>query len=150
MMLRLQDIFKPKNKIMETESMPLISSIGVTESAVGALFLATLLYFLQSIYFTPNLKHIPRVRGELGRKKLLKEYASDAKALHREGYKKVKRKSILIAFENLLNLNRSLNLFSEWQQKKVIAVVLTDSVLLMNGCRRPCHDPVPSSRGSQS
>jgi hypothetical protein len=77
---------------METEIKRFVSSVGLTEYMVGALILVGITILLQSSLFGPNLKHIPRVGDELGRWKRLKEYTTNGKSLHREGYRKVSEK----------------------------------------------------------
>jgi hypothetical protein len=63
--------------------------IGPKESVIGALFFVGIAILLHSLLFGPDLTHIPLARDDLSSRQRLKQYTHNAKALHREAYKKV-------------------------------------------------------------
>jgi hypothetical protein len=103
---------------MESELKHFVSSVGVTESVIGVVLVVVIFTLLQSVFSGHSLKHIPRVRDELGRKKLLQEYVSNAIALHREGYQKVGTKLLTFAARTD-GADHSSSPFSEWQPMTV-------------------------------
>jgi hypothetical protein len=75
---------------MAIEIKSYLSSVGTTESVVGAIVLAALAYLLQSILFRRHdLSHIPLAGEELGSRGRLKEMSYNSKVMFRKAYLEV-------------------------------------------------------------